>query len=196
MTIKQKQCLLAYLDYYTGAIDGLWGRGSIEATEKFQNAYGLGTDGVFGPNTENKIREVIASGEQPIQQPQAPPETSGGADWWKDIRYFTRDETGIRCPCGRCSGFPVEPSEKLMRLADRVRGLAGAPATPSSTVRCVAHNAELKGSAPNSRHLSGKAMDFCVRGWSSAKLLALVKQQPDLNYAYAIDGNYVHMDVK
>ena len=117
---------------------------------------------------------------------------SGGRRY---VRYFRRDEDGIRCPCGRCGGFPVEPSETLMRLADRVRTMAGAPATVSSTVRCAAHNAELKGSVPNSRHLLGRAMDFSVRGWSSGKLLALVQKQPEVHYAYAIDGQYVHMDV-
>ena len=195
MTNRQKQNLLQYLGYYTGIPDDIWGPMSQQATEAFQRAYGLTVDGVFGVGTEQRILEVIATGEQPAQQPQTSPETDGGEDWWKDIRYFRRDEPGIACPCGRCGGFPVEPTEKLMRLADRVRDQAGAPAIPSSTVRCAAHNAELKGSAPNSRHLSGKAMDFCIRGWGSAKTLALVQQQPDVRYAYAIDDSYVHMDV-
>lgn len=82
-----------------------------------------------------------------------------------------------------------------MRLADRVREQAGVPMNPSSTVRCQAHNDELPGSAKNSRHLSGRAMDFCLKGWSSAKTLALVCKQPGVHYAYAIDGSYVHMDV-
>ena len=192
MTIKQKQCLLTYLGYYTGLIDGIWGEKSRNATEAFQSAYGLDPDGDFGDVTAKKIREVIASGEQPLQ---SVPEGTDIPQWWSEIRYFRRDEPGIACPCGRCGGFPVEPADKLMRLADRVRDQAGAPMIPSSTVRCAAHNAELKGSVPNSRHLSGKAMDFCIRGWSSTKTLALVQQQPDVRYAYAIDDSFVHMDV-
>ena len=106
MTIKQKQCLLLYLGYYTGAVDGIWGNNSRCATEAFQRNYGLTVDGIFGIGTEARIREVVASGELP-QQPQDTPETEGGADWWKAIRYFKRAE--FRCPCGRCGGFPVEP---------------------------------------------------------------------------------------
>ena len=82
-----------------------------------------------------------------------------------------------------------------MRLADRVREQAGVPMSPSSTIRCQAHNDELRGSARNSRHLSGRAMDFSLRGWTSAQALALVKQQAGVHYAYAIDSSYVHMDV-
>ena len=191
MTVMQKQHLLAYLGYYTGTMDGAFGPKSRAATEAFQRDYGLTPDGVFGPLTQARILEVIASGETPENTAQA----ADGPDWWDEIQYFKQDEKGIACPCGRCGGFPVEPAEKLMRLADRVREAAGAPMCPSSTVRCQAHNDELSGSVKNSRHLSGKAMDFCIRGWGAARTLALVRQQPEVRYAYAIDDSYVHMDV-
>lgn len=193
MTIKQKQCLLAYLGYYGGSVDGLWGDQSRAATEAFQRDYMLDVDGVFGAATDKRIREVIASGEEPVNQLQQP-QTDGGPEWWKDIRYFTRDESGIACPCGRCGGFPVEPDETLVRLADQVREYFGVPVTVSSCVRCQAHNDELPGSAPNSYHVKGKAMDFAVRGKTSAQVLAYVSTLP-VHYAYAIDGSYVHMDV-
>lgn len=188
MTMAQKQCLLRYLGYYAGDIDGLWGEQSQLATIDFQRAYMDTVDGIFGPETEKRILEVVASGEKPIADKMSPT-----ADWWKDIHYFTRAE--FRCPCGKCGGFPVEPDETLVRLADQVREHFGAPATVSSGVRCQAHNDELPHSAPNSYHIRGKAMDFCVRGVSGAKLLAYVKQLP-VHYAYQINGSdFVHMDV-
>lgn len=190
MTLKQKQALLAYLGCYDGPLDGLWGENSQRATIDFQRAYMEQTDvdGIFGAATEKRILEVIATGEEPIDD-----KMSATADWWKDIRYFTRAE--FRCPCGKCGGFPVEPDENLVRLADKVREHFGAPATVSSGVRCQAHNDELPGSAKNSYHLRGKAMDFCVRGISGAELLAYVKTLP-VHYAYQINGSdFVHMDV-
>ena len=190
MTGKQKQHLLGYLGYYTGDIDGIWGENSQRATIDFQRAYMEQTDvdGIFGAATEKRILEVIATGEEPIDD-----KMSAIADWWKDIRYFTRAE--FRCPCGKCGGFPVEPDENLVRLADKVREHFGAPATVSSGVRCQAHNDELPGSAKNSYHLRGKAMDFCVQGVSGAKLLAYVKTLT-IHYAYQINGSdFVHMDV-
>lgn len=194
MTVLQRQALLFYLGYYTGALDGDWGKDSRVGCKEFQRSESIPADGLGGPVTDGKLLEAVAAGRMKQAAPEQK-QTAECPDWWKEIRYFRRDEPGIFCPCGRCGGYPVEPSETLMRTADRVRTLAGAPATVSSTVRCAAHNAELSGSAPNSRHLQGRAMDFSVRGWSSARLLALVKQQPEVHYAYAIDGSFVHMDV-
>ena len=191
MTDKQKQHLLGYLGYYAGVPDGIWGRLSGEATRAFQAGFGLEPDGIFGPATEKRILEVIGSGEQPSQQAQTAPETGGGEEWWREIRYFTRAE--FRCSCGRCGGFPAEPAEKLVRLADQVREHFGAPALPSSGVRCPEHNKEV-GGVWNSFHLAGKALDFRVQGRSAAEVLAFVRTLP-VHYAYAIDGSYVHMDV-
>lgn len=189
MTTKQKQCLLEYLGYYdpenasrVNNVDGIWGAKSEAATKAFQKDYGLEVDGIFGPNTEKRIKEVIATGEKP-------------RNWWEDIRYFDRSE--FKCKCGGkyCNGFPAEPKETLVRVADRVRKHFGAAAIVSSGVRCETHNKNVGGVA-NSRHLYGSAMDFCVRGYSAATVLAYVQAQPEIRYAYDIDGTYVHMDVK
>ena len=101
------------------------------------------------------------------------------------------------CNCGGkyCNGFPAEPDPVLVKAADRVRGHFGAVAYVSSGVRCVRHNANV-GGVPNSRHLSGKAMDFCVSGKTAEEVLAFVQQQPEIAYSYAIDSYYVHMDVR
>lgn len=193
MDTRQIQALLVYLGYDPGEVDGLSGKNTRRAVLAFQAQEGLTADGSPGPLTQVALLEAVARGR--CRQAQA----SGAQtvpEWWADIRYFKRTDSGIACPCGRCGGFPVEPTERLMRLADRVREAAGAPMCPSSTVRCQAHNDELSGSVPNSRHLSGKAMDFCIRGWGADRTLALVRQQPEVRYAYAIDNRYVHMDVE
>ena len=190
MTAKQKQCLLSYLGYYHGAIDGAIGPQTRAAVEEFQRAEGLTADGSPGPLTQAALLDAVANGR--FREDAKMPEVSTGT-WWDDIQYFSREE--FRCPCGRCGGFPVEPDETLVRLADNVREHFGAPANVSSGVRCQAHNDELSGSAKNSYHLRGKAMDFAVRGVSGSKLLAYVKTQR-VHYAYQISGSdYVHMDV-
>lgn len=199
MTLEQKQALLAYLGFYDGPLDGLWGEGSQRATIAFQRSHMAqeDVDGIFGAETEKRILEVIATGEKPAAETSSVSDSGVNVDtvpgFWKDIRYFTRSE--FRCPCGKCGGFPVEPDETLVRLADQVRDHFGAPVMVSSGVRCQTHNDELPGSAKNSYHVKGKAMDFCVRGISGAKLLAYVKTLP-VHYAYQIKGSdFAHMDV-
>ena len=180
MTTYQQQLLLEYLGYRPGKLDGLAGENTRAALRAFQRDNGLTPDGICGTQTRQLLKNKIAS-----ELPEA--ET-----FWKDIRYFTREE--FRCPCGRCGGFPEEPAEKLIRIADRVRAAAGKPAHISSGVRCPAHNAEVGGVA-GSRHLKGWAMDFCVEGMTSAQLDALVGAQDGVAYHYKIDDRYVHMDV-
>lgn len=154
MTVRQKQCLLAYLGCYAGEIDGVWGDASRKATEEFQRQNQLTVDGVFGDGTAARIREVIASGEVTAGETDV-------ADWWKDIRYFRRGE--FRCPCGRCGGFPVEPQESMVRTVDEIRHRLGVPVSVvdggGSGVRCASHNAEV-GGVSNSQHLYGLAADL------------------------------------
>lgn len=189
MTDKQKQCLLVYLGYDTGGVDGIWGDKSRQATEQFQQDFGgISVDGICEEQTEKAMKHAVAYGiEKKLDSTN-----SNTGTFWDEIKYFAREE--FRCPCPRCGGFPVEPAENMVRLADRVREYFDAPATVSSGVRCKAHNDELPGSAPNSYHVNGKAVDFCIRGKTSTQVLAYVKTLP-VHYAYPIDGNYVHMDV-
>lgn len=190
MDTRQIQALLVYLGYDPGEVDGLPGKNTRRAVLAFQAQEGLTADGSPGPLTQERLLDAVANGR--FRDDAKMPEESTGT-WWDEIRYFTRAE--FRCPCGRCGGFPVEPDETLVGLADRVREHFGAPANVSSGVRCQAHNDELSGSAKNSYHLRGKAMDFAVRGVSGSKLLDYVKTQR-VHYAYQISGSdYVHMDV-
>ena len=187
MTTEQKQCLLCYLGYYTEKIDGEWGAKSKEATKSFQTAYGLEVDGVFGSATETKILSVIYNGTKPtvVEKPT-------NDNWWDEIEYFDRSE--FACKCGKCGGFPKEPEEKLIKVADRTRKHFGKKATVSSGVRCTTHNKNV-GGVSNSRHLTGKAMDFAIEGIGGNTLLSYVQKQPEIRYAYVIEGNWVHMDI-
>jgi hypothetical protein len=190
MTIKQKQNLLSFLGYYTGTIDGEWGKRSEAATREFQDAFGgLVADGICGEKTEKALKHAVAYG-----MPEKKVEDTATGDFWDGIKYFERKE--FKCKCGNiyCNGYPAEPQEKLVRVADKVREHFGATATVSSGLRCKQHNANVGGVA-NSRHLTGKAMDFCINGKTAAQVLAHVQKQPEIRYAYAIDSQFVHMDI-
>lgn len=194
MTAKQKQCLLAYLGYYTGQIDGIWGRLSEEATRAFQAGYGLEEDGIFGADTEKRILEDIGSGEQPAKQTQTSQETGEGADWWRDIRYFTRAE--FKCKCGGrfCNGYPAEMQEAVVKIADAARDHFGKPAYVISGLRCQQWNAH-EGGVSNSQHMYGEAVDLKVDVVSAGELQAFVSKQPACRYSYCINDTNVHFDI-
>lgn len=185
MTNEQKQCLLRYLGYYADDIDGIFGRNSVHATAGFQDDYGLDPDGVFGPETEKMILAAVAGTARPVEQ----------VDFWGGIKYWTREE--FRCQCGGqyCDGFPTEPDKILVCLADNVREYFGMPGIRSSGLRCKEWN-RIQGGVENSRHIYGKALDFRIEGKTSDEILSYVKTLPEVRYAYAIDGTYVHMDVE
>lgn len=194
MTNEQKQCLLRYLEYYDGDVDDVWGSESKKATKAFQKANGLSEDGVFGNATKKKVLEHIYK-ETGFKKKTTVSSTSNkSGDFWDDIKYFKKSEFACKCGGKYCKGYPAEPQEKLIKVAERVREHFSKPVTVTSGLRCEKHNAN-EGGVSNSRHLSGKAMDFCIQGVSGATLLAYVQKQPEIRYAYIISGNYVHMDI-
>lgn len=187
MTVEQMQCLLKYLGYYVGKIDGDFGTGSKTATKMFQKDFGgLEVDGICGPATQKALTHAVAYG-----MPAKKQEASVSGDFWDGIKYFRKAEFACKCGCGA-----DEMEEKLIKVADRTREHFGNKITVSSGRRCKTHNAKV-GGVSNSRHTSspGKAMDFCVSGFSASAVLAYVQSQPEIRYAYAIDNNFVHMDV-
>lgn len=194
MTVKQQQHLLAYLGYYVGAVDGIWGTLSKTACKAFQKDFGLNPDGICGDDTEKALKHTVCFGiakkvEVTTKEETAEPANSDSID---GIKHFKRHE--FACKCGRyCNGYPTEMKKGVLAVLDRTREHFGSPATVSSGLRCKQHNANV-GGVSNSRHLSGKAADFCVRGKTSAQVLAYVQNQPETRYAYAIDSSYVHVD--
>ena len=195
MTVKQIQHLLAYLGYYRGNIDGDWGIFSKTACTAFQKEYGgIMVDGWAGSQTQKALKDAVARDLFP-QTPdlgQSAPETGS---FWKEVEYFTRAEFGCRCGGKYCNGFPAEPDETLVRLVNDLRRQAGRPAHCSSGLRCPTWNAR-QGGVVNSKHRYGKALDFYIEGIPGTKLLAMAQADPRTNYAYIIEGQYVHVDVQ
>lgn len=194
MTNTQKQCLLTFLGYDTGGIGNGWGAKSRAAVEQCQEDLNIPADGVWGPQTEAAVLEAVYTYDDVPAEPEAADELS---ELFKGIKYWSPEE--FRCRCGEyhdpyCDGFPVLPDRTLLELADDIREQFGEPAHRSSGIRCPQHNAN-EGGAANSRHLSGKALDFFVEGVSGAQLLDAVQKDTRCRYAYIIGGQYVHMDI-
>ena len=193
MTAKQIQNLLQYLGYYSGPVDGILGSRSIAAIRGFQAFYGLTVDGIAGEQTQRMLIDAVAGTAVQAEKTEPAPAEPEEGDWWDGIRYFKKSE--FACKCGRCGGFPAEPREEMVRLADKIRAHFGAPAHVVSGLRCPAHNKAVGGKA-NSQHMYGEACDIRVDGVGWSDLLAYTKSIPGVRYAYHIEGsNNIHFDI-
>lgn len=205
MEVWRKQCLLKYLGYYEGNVDGIWGKLSSKATADLQAASGLNADSIFGDGTLEAAKDAVANDKFKMdsadEQSQNQPPSSELEKAFMSIRYWSPAE--FKCQCGGkyCNGFPAIPSRTLLELADDLRERAGGPARRSSGLRCQKWNAH-EGGVSTSRHMHGKALDFCVPGVSGGKLLTLAQSDPRTRYTYQIkdkNGNltdYIHVDVE
>lgn len=193
MTVKQIQNLLQYLDYYNGIPDGDFGPLSREAVTDFQRAFGLKVDGDPGPETQKALTHAVAYG-MPERDATDTNVGSKTGDFWDEIEFFDREE--FRCQCGGkyCNGFPHEPQEKMVRIADAARKHFKRPANVVSGLRCETWN-EIQGGVWNSQHRYGEACDLQIPGVTGAQLMAFLDTQP-IRYAYIInDTNNVHFDI-
>lgn len=164
-------------------VDGLAGASTVAATKKYQKLKGLPQTGIADAKTLAMVQEDAPD-----------PDVEETGDWWDDIEYFTRDE--LKCKCGGryCNGFPAEPKEILVRLADRARKHFGKPAHNVSCLRCRQHNAN-EGGVANSQHMYGEAMDIRIDGVTANDLYSFFKKQPEVRYTYKINNTNVHFDI-
>ena len=193
MTVKQIQCLLTYLGYSPGTIDGADGRNTQGATRAFQDDYGLIVDGIPGAATQKMLIGAIAGTAVKVEKPESSDAPKTGT-FWDEIEYFTRDE--FKCKCGGkyCNGYPAEPDERMVRIADGARRHFGKPAIVISGLRDPIHNRN-EGGADFSQHIYGEACDIQIPGVSAETLLNWFNSQPGVRYAYAINATNVHFDV-
>ena len=208
MTIVQKQLLLAFMDCMDPKdVDGIWGPHSAACTAKAQRKLGIYEDGIWGEQTDAAVREYVYAGmdlPDNMEEQEAADLATGDAELdrqlaerFKGIRYISPEEARCQCSGKYCNGFPVLPDRTMLELADDLRDKAGAPLHRSSFLRCAQHNANQSGAAANSKHKSGKALDFFIEGLNGQQLLAMAQADPRTSYAYIINnGPYVHVDVK
>ena len=189
MTFKQKQNLLAYLGYYVGEIDGVWGTLSKTAMTAFKKDYEKFSS-VNKATDEDALRYAVSYNlfkTEPVKD-----ETR---TFWDEIEYFKREE--FKCKCGGkyCNGYPTEPDERMVRIADQLRKNLGVPITIVSGLRCKTWNA-IQGGVSNSQHMYGEAADIYAKGVSQSRVEAELDKIGGVRYHYAIVGsNNVHFDV-
>lgn len=160
MTITQQQNLLQYLGYYEGKVDGISGPMTEAAVAEFRADNG-------NPIGAAEMEEVLIGAVFHGRFKGATDTNVGHTDFWSTVKHFRREE--FACKCGKCGGFPVEPSEKLVRVLDKFREEVGLAVYINSGIRCKEHNAAV-GGADQSRHLYGDAADIRCPGKMPSEL--------------------------
>ena len=191
MTIKQKQHLLAYLGYYVGNIDGVWGTLSEIAMNAFRADFKV----LDIPNMPENAPEKALKHAVAYDLFKTEPVKEETGTFWDEIEYFDRSE--FKCKCGGkyCNGYPAEPDERMVRIADQLRKNLGVPITIESGLRCKNWNA-IQGGVSNSQHMYGEAADIYAKGVSQSCVEQELDKIGGVRYHYAIAGSSnVHFDV-
>lgn len=151
-------------------------------------------DSAYGKDTENLLKTIY--------------------NCKKHGKNFKPEE--FKCGCGgkHCCGYPSYMKAAVIANLQKVRDKYGIPITVTCGLRCAAYNKQLKGSVGNSKHLTGKAVDFYQRGTTDnvsrrKMLIAFLKTLKNHSYSYGNGvasngtkpnapnmGNAVHTDVK
>ena len=210
MTQKQKQALLAYLGYYGGPLDGLWGDKSQRATIDFQRDFGgISVDGICGEKTEKALKHSVAYGigkksdstdytpdYTNVQNNNTDDSTHNNTETpWRRIKYFKKSE--FACKCGKyCGGYPAEIDMDMVKIADKIRAKIGKPITINSGLRCKTHNANV-GGVSNSQHLLGKAADLgCPSGCTPTQMASIAEEIMGDTGGIGIYSWGIHIDTR
>ena len=162
---------------------------SIEKRKKFFKALGLGEynkanilkfqkkyfvrkqdwDGIYGNDTERLLKHVY--------------------NVTFHSKNFVPEE--FKCECGGkyCTGYPDYMKYKQMELLQEIRDHYKRPLIVTCGLRCKRYNAMLNGSTANSKHMTGKATDYYMKGVTDTlanrkKTIKYLKKLKNHNYTY------------
>lgn len=203
---KTKAAIRAFQKEANLTVDGIYGplteKALLQTVKQWQKKLGTETDGIIGPETIQAVKDF--QGSQGIKRTgvmnnatlKALKKKSVPAVNWKTVKYFKKSEFKCDCNGKFCDGYPAEIHPDLIAVLERTRKHYGKPIIITSGLRCKKRNAQLDGSIPNSKHLSGKAADIYLQGenGNNGELVKWLKKQPEVNYSYTGFGA-VHVDV-
>lgn len=126
-------------------------------------------DGIYGADTDRLLRHVY--------------------NVKKVTKNFAPEE--FKCECGGkyCTGYPSYMKQVELKNLQSIRSHYGKPLVVTCGLRCRTYNNKLAGSIANSKHLTGYATDFYMKGVTDTlanrrAAIKWIKKLPNHNYTY------------
>lgn len=142
LSIKERQTRLKALGFYSGAIDGIEGKGTKTGYKLLQDKYFIRAkdkDGKYGRNTDILLQSAYNT---------------------HNSKHFKLSEFRCHCAGKYCTGYPVVVSKSLVKNLDSIRDKYGAVRIMSG-LRCNTWNSKI-GGVKGSKHKLGRASDVFV----------------------------------
>ncbi len=126
-------------------------------------------DGIYGTDTDNLLRHVY------------------------NVKTFTKnfEPEEFKCECGGkyCTGYPTYMKKVELQNLQAIRDHWKKPMKVTCGMRCKPYNNSLKGSITNSKHLTGYATDFYMKGVTDTLAnrkasIKWMKKLANTNYVY------------
>ena len=137
---------------------------------KFQSKYftrAIDIDGIYGKDTDALLRHVYNCSL---------------------VEHFAPFE--FKCECGGkyCTGYPTYMNERTLKFMEAIRVHYNKPVYITSGLRCKTYNKKA-GGVSNSKHLSGKAVDYYISGVTDTisgriRHIDLIKKMKNHDYSY------------
>ena len=126
-------------------------------------------DGIYGVDTDRLLRHVY--------------------NVKKVTKNFEPEE--FKCECGGryCTGYPSYMKQVELKNLQSIRSYYGKPMIVTCGLRCRTYNNKIAGSIQNSKHLTGYATDFYMKGVTDTlanrkAAIKWIKKLPNHNYTY------------
>lgn len=181
-------------EYFEALGIGAYTKSNIQKFQRTAFTRSKDIDGKYGVDTDRALRH------------------------WYNVNKYTKNfrPEEFKCECGGkyCSGYPSYMKKVELQNLQKIRDHFGKPMTVTCGLRCKPYNNSLRGSISNSKHLTGYATDFYMKGVTDTlanrkKAISWIKKLPNHNFTYGdgIDssgvryyapymGNALHTDTK
>lgn len=212
LSIVERQKFLREQGFYTGNIDGEWGKLSKQATKEFQKSQHILADSIWGKNTDAKAVIIIKDNWRVGKVKFTYHRTNGNTDLvyideqclisknfrlWEYMMFEkTIKKYKIKVDRNQCVLY-----EDLIKADQKLRDALGS-ITINSGYRNAVYNKAI-GGAKNSCHIKGMASDKVIKGMKPKKVQEYIKEHyKELGY-YGLESKtkpncneYTHADIK